>query len=231
MTAGTIRVVVADDQRSVRNSLRRILESQPDIRVAGEAADGVAALEQCRLLRPDVLLADVRMPRMDGLAVTRALAGPDAAGPDVADPVRVVVITTFGLDEYVRSALRNGARGFLLKRAGPALLIEGVRAAAAGDLLISPQMTTRLLRDGPPPLAPDPDRPGAPLTDRELDVARLVAQAQTNTEIAGRLFISPGTVKTHLANIQRKLKARNRVSIAAWVWEADHVSSGRDTPG
>jgi DNA-binding NarL/FixJ family response regulator len=220
VTADTIQVVIADDQQNVRRSLRSILQTQPDIRVTGEAADGVTAIDQCRLLRPDVLLADIRMPRKDGLEVTRALAG-----PDVTAPTRVVVITTFGLDEYVHAALRNGACGFLLKRARPALLIEGVRAAVAGGMLISPQLTIPLLRHQGRPLAHDRDDHPEPLTDRELDVARLVAQAQTNIEIAGKLFISPGTVKTHIANIQRKLGARNRVSIAAWAWETGQVRS------
>jgi DNA-binding NarL/FixJ family response regulator len=210
-----IRMVIADDQEMVRHNLRRILESEPDLRVVGEAADGVAAVEQARLLRPDVVLADVRMPRRDGLEVTRTLAG-----PNVPDPMRVVVITTFELDEYVYTALRNGACGFLLKRSGPTLLIEGVRAAMAGDMLISPQLTVRLLRhltSGHQPAR------AATLTDRELDVVRLIARARTNVEIATELFISPGTVKTHIASIQRKTGARNRVAIAAWAWETGNA--------
>jgi DNA-binding NarL/FixJ family response regulator len=210
-----IRVLVADDQEMVRHNLRRILESAPDVRVVGEAADGVAAVELARLLRPDVVLADIRMPRRDGLAVTRELAG-----PGVADPMRVVVITTFELDEYVYAALRNGACGFLLKRSGPALLVEGVRAAAAGEMLVSPQLTVRLLSHLTRQQAPD----GDVLTERELAVARLVARARTNAEIAAELFVTPGTVKTHLANIQRKTGTRNRVAIAAWVWETGNAS-------
>jgi DNA-binding NarL/FixJ family response regulator len=205
-----IRVLIADDQEMVRRNLRRILESAPDLRVVGEAADGVATVERARVLRPDVVLADIRMPRRDGLTVAR-----DLAGPDVPDPVRVVVITTFELDEYVYTALRNGACGFLLKRSGPALLIEGVRAAMAGDLLVSPQLTVRLLAH----LSGRHRAEGDELTERELAVARLVARARTNAEIAAELFVTPGTVKTHLANIQRKTGARNRVAIAAWVWE------------
>jgi DNA-binding NarL/FixJ family response regulator len=207
--ADVIRVLVADDQEMVRQHLRRILESVPDVRVVGEAADGVAAIEQAHVLRPDVVLADIRMPRKDGLAVARELDLP------------VVVITTFELDEYVYAALRDGACGFLLKRSGPALLIEGVRAAAAGEMLISPQLTLRLLGH----LA-RPQAGRAELTDRELDVARLVAQARTNAEIAAELFITTGTVKTHLANIQRKTGARNRVAIAAWAWETGHHAAG-----
>ncbi|HVV12763.1 MAG TPA: response regulator transcription factor [Amycolatopsis sp.] len=207
-----ISVLVADDQEMVRRNLRRILESQGDVRVVGEAVDGVEAIEQARELRPDVVLVDIRMPRKDGLAVARALAG-----PGVDDPLRVVVITTFDLDEYVYTALRNGACGFLLKRSGPALLVEGIRAAVAGDMLISPQVTVQLLRH----LA----RHGAagwhgePLTEREVAVVCLIADAKTNPEIAAELSITPGTVKTHVATIQRKLQARNRVAIAAWAWE------------
>ena len=207
----SIRVLIADDQEVVRRTLRRILEAEPDLVVAGEAADGIAAVGLARRLRPDVVLADIRMPGKDGIQVTR-----DLAGPGVADPLKVVVITTFDLDDYVRGALRAGACGFLLKRSGPRLLTEGVRAAAAGDLLISPQLTLRLL-DGLTRV-PDPADPAA-LTGRELDVARLVARARTNAEIAAELFVSPGTVKTHVANIQRKLDRPNRVGIAVWAWE------------
>ena len=207
----SIRVLIADDQEVVRRTLRRILEAEPDLVVAGEAADGIAAVGLARRLRPDVVLADIRMPGKDGIQVTR-----DLAGPAVADPLKVVVITTFDLDDYVRGALRAGACGFLLKRSGPRLLTEGVRAAAAGDLLISPQLTLRLL-DGLTRV-PDPADPAA-LTGRELDVARLVARARTNAEIAAELFVSPGTVKTHVANIQRKLDRPNRVGIAVWAWE------------
>ena len=207
----SIRVLIADDQEVVRRTLRRILEAEPDLVVAGEAADGVTAVGLARRLRPDVVLADIRMPGKDGIQVTR-----DLAGPAVADPLKVVVITTFDLDDYVRGALRAGACGFLLKRSGPRLLTEGVRAAAAGDLLISPQLTLRLL-DGLTRV-PDPADPAA-LTGRELDVARLVARARTNAEIAAELFVSPGTVKTHVANIQRKLDRPNRVGIAVWAWE------------
>ena len=207
----SIRVLIADDQEVVRRTLRRILEAEPDLVVAGEAADGVTAVGLARRLRPDVVLADIRMPGKDGIQVTR-----DLAGPGVAEPLKVVVITTFDLDDYVRGALRAGACGFLLKRSGPRLLTEGVRAAAAGDLLISPQLTLRLL-DGLTRV-PDPADPAA-LTGRELDVARLVARARTNAEIAAELFVSPGTVKTHVANIQRKLDRPNRVGIAVWAWE------------
>ncbi|MFF5258730.1 response regulator [Actinomadura viridis] len=213
----TTRILVADDQDDVRGAFRIILDAQPDMTVIAEAPDGASAVEQARLLRPDVVLADIRMPVLDGLEVTRLLAG-----PDVPAPLRVVVVTTFDLDEYVHAALRHGACGFLLKRSSPALLVEAVRAAMSGDTLISPQITVRLLRD----LAAPPRRavPGGTLSGREIEVARLVARGHTNAEIAAALFISPGTVKNHVAAVQRKLGARNRVGVAAWAWENGHAT-------
>jgi DNA-binding NarL/FixJ family response regulator len=206
-----IRVMIADDQAMVRTGFGMIIGAQPDMELVGEAADGVEAVAMARRLRPDVALFDIRMPRMDGLAALRLLAG-----PDVADPVKVVVVTTFDLDEYVHTALRNGAAGFLLKDSGPALLVEAVRAAVSGDALISPSITVRLLEHLSPP-APHGDDGG--LSPRELDVVKLAARGLTNAEIAGQLFISVGTVKTHLGSVQTKLGARNRVEIAAWAWE------------
>lgn len=211
-----IRILIADDQEMIRQGFRLILDAQPDMSVVGDAADGVAALELARRLRPDVVVADIRMPRLDGLELTRALAG-----PGVTDPMRVVVVTTFDLDEYVYAALRNGASGFLIKRAGPTLLVEAIRAAVAGDALISPSVTVRLLRhlrDG----ERNATAPAEPLTERELDVARLVAAGKTNVQIGAELFIAPGTVKTHIANIQRKLGVSNRVGIAVWAWNSGH---------
>ncbi|MEU5328409.1 response regulator transcription factor [Streptomyces parvus] len=210
------RILIVDDQEDVRSGFRLILGSQPDMTVVGEAADGLTAVGLARTLRPDLVLADIRMPGVDGLEVTRRLAG-----PGVPDPVRVLVVTTFDHDDYVRTALRDGACGFLLKRSGPGLLIEGVRAAMAGDMLISPQITVRLLQNlapAPPP-APAAPPPPSPLTAREQEIARLVAEGLTNAEIGERLFITAGTAKTHIANVQAKLKVRNRVGIAAWSWE------------
>lgn len=207
----TTRLLIADDQRGIRDSFRMVLDAQPDMAVVGEAPDGTAALHLARRLRPDVVLADIRMPGLDGLELTRALAG-----PEIADPVRVIVVTTFDQDEYVHTALRNGACGFLLKRSGPTLLVEAIRAAMSGDTLISPQLTVRLLRSVVDQAPPRTERP--PLSDRELEVVRLVAQGRTNAEIAADLFISAGTAKNHVANIGRKLDASNRVAIAAWAW-------------
>jgi DNA-binding NarL/FixJ family response regulator len=206
-----ISVLIADDQAMVRTGFGMIIGAQPDMTVVGEAADGVEAVALARRLRPDVALLDIRMPKMDGLEALRLLAG-----PGVADPVKVVVVTTFDLDEYVHQALRNGAAGFLLKDSGPALLVEAVRAAVSGDALISPSITVRLLEHLSPP-APSGDDGG--LSPREVDVVKLAARGLTNAEIARQLFISVGTVKTHLGSVQTKLGARNRVEIAAWAWE------------
>ncbi|MEV4759953.1 response regulator transcription factor [Micromonospora sp. NPDC049559] len=216
-----IRVLIADDQENIRVAYRIILDAQPDMVVVGEAADGASAVDQARHLRPDVVLADIRMPRVDGLELTRVLAG-----PEVPNPLRIVVVTSFDLDEYVYAALRNGAHGFLLKRSGPALLTEAIRAAVAGDALVSPQVTIRLLRHlTTPPTATT--RETVPLTPRERDVARLVAQGRTNAEIAATLFIAAGTVKNHLATIQQKLGVRNRVGIAARLWETGEITQSR----
>jgi DNA-binding NarL/FixJ family response regulator len=177
-------------------------------------------------LRPDVCLLDIRMPRLDGLEATRLLAG-----PGVEDPLRVVVVTTFDLDEYVYGALRGGACGFLLKGSGPTLLAEAVRAAAAGDSLVSPSVTVRLLKHLTQQEESRAARPGAsapsladPLTERELEVVRLVALGRTNAEIATELFVSLSTVKTHLSSVQVKLGTRNRVEIAAWAWQHGQVN-------
>jgi DNA-binding NarL/FixJ family response regulator len=210
----TIRVLIADDQAMIRSGLRLILEDQPDITVVAEAFDGVDAIEQARRIRPDVCLVDIRMPRLDGIEVTRALAG-----PGVARPLRVIVVTTFDLDEYVYGALRGGAVGFILKDAGPALLVEAVRAAHNGDALVSPSVTVRLLRHLTQ-TAPERSRPNPSLSERELEVVRAIARGRTNQEIGAELFISLSTAKSHLSTIQTKLGLRNRVEIAAWAWES-----------
>ncbi|WP_457100337.1 response regulator [Microbacterium sp. P5_E9] len=209
----SVRVLIADDQELVRTGLRMILDAQPDIEVAGEAADGAEAVALARTLRPDVCLMDIRMPVLDGLAATRMLAG-----PGVADPIPVVVITTFDLDEYVYEALRAGARGFLLKNAGATLLREAVHAAARGDALIDPNVTLRLIAAftrSAPAGAP----PATPLTDREEDVLAAVARGLGNTEVGRELHISLSTVKTHIASIMTKIGARNRVELAIWAAE------------
>lgn len=210
----SLRVVVADDQDLVRTGLVMILGAQPDLEVVGEAADGLAALDLATRLRPDVLLVDIRMPGLDGVEVTRRLAG-----PDVSDPMAVVVITTFDLDEYVVGALRAGARGFLLKDAGPDLLVQAVHAAADGDALIAPNVTRRLLATFADQRSAAPVQPVDPLTPREEEVLALVARGRTNAEIAAQLYVGLSTVKTHVASLMAKLGARNRVEIAMWAYD------------
>ncbi|QQT68860.1 response regulator transcription factor [Brevibacterium casei] len=204
-----IRVLVVDDQEMVRMGFTLILDADPEMTVVGQAADGVEAIGLAKSEDPDVILLDIRMPRLDGLA----------ALPRLTPLAKVIMVTTFDDEDYVDSALAGGASGFLLKDAGPDLLLAGVRAAAAGDALISPSLTLDLLsrRTGS---APAHDDRVARLSDREAEVARLVATGRTNQEIGAELFISLGTVKTHLANIQAQLGARNRVEIAAAMWES-----------
>jgi DNA-binding NarL/FixJ family response regulator len=217
----TIRVLIADDQDIVRAGLTMILDAQPGIDVVGEAADGREAVALARRLRPDVCLFDIRMPQIDGIEATRQLAG-----PDVDDPLAVVVITTFDLDEYVHGALKAGARGFLLKDAGPALLTQAIHAAAKGDALIAPSITARLLAAfADTPARPRPAPLIEPLTSREEEVLIPVAQGWTNSEIADGLHISISTVKTHLASLMRKLDARNRVEIAMWAYETGRIKT------
>jgi DNA-binding NarL/FixJ family response regulator len=218
--SAAIRVLIADDQDIIREAFGVILNAQADIDVIAEAGDGRSALEQARRLRPDVVLADIRMPLLDGLGLTRQLAG-----PGVPDPIAVVVVTTFDLDEYVYTALENGACGFLLKRSSPTLLVEAVRAAAGGEALISPQVTLRLiahLRQNRCAAGSSSSAGAAVrLTPREREIVVHVAHGATNSEIAQRLFISPGTAKNHLATIQAKIGARNRVAVAVWAWNND----------
>jgi DNA-binding NarL/FixJ family response regulator len=214
-----IRVVVADDQEIVRTGLRMILDAQPGVEVVGEAGDGRDAVEKARRLRPDVCLLDIRMPGMDGIEATRQVLA-------LPDPPAVVVITTFDLDEYVYSALRAGAKGFLLKDAGPELLTQAVHAAAAGDALIAPRITRRLLEtfaSGDAPTAGHPTEPIEPLTAREEDVLLTVARGRTNAEIATELYISLSTVKTHLSSLMAKLGARNRVELVMWAYDTGRM--------
>lgn len=217
----TIRVLIADDQDLVRTGLEMILNAQPDIEVVGTAGDGREAVSMAQRLRPDVCLFDIRMPEMDGIEATRLLAG-----PDVDDPIAVVVITTFDLDEYVYGALKAGAKGFLLKDAGPKLLVEAINAAAVGDALIAPNITSRLLAEFAQRLnAKAPAQPIDPLTDREEEVLLTVARGLTNGEIAEELFISVSTVKSHVASLMTKLGARNRVEIAIWAHETGRIDN------
>ncbi|MCG5461739.1 response regulator transcription factor [Micromonospora sp. MED01] len=213
----TVRVLVADDQEIVRTGLTIILNTQPGIEVVGGAGDGRQAVELARRLRPDVCLFDIRMPGMDGIEATRALAG-----PAVPEPLAVVVITTFDLDEYVYAALRAGARGFLLKEAGPDLLSQAVHAAANGDALIAPSVTTRLLKAfaDADPAAPR-QQPVEALTDREEQVLVAVARGRTNQEIADELYITLSTVKSHVTSLMTKLGVRNRVEVAMWAYETN----------
>lgn len=214
-----ITVVVADDQDLVRAGLRMILDAQPGIEVVGEATNGREAVAIARRLRPDVCLFDIRMPVLDGIEATRLVAG-----PDVENPLAVVVITTFDLDEYVHGALKAGARGFLLKDAGVDLLVQAVHAAANGDALIAPSVTARLLATFADASSSTPPRqPIEPLTTREEEVLLTVARGRTNAEVANDLHIGLSTVKTHVASLMTKLGARNRVEIAMWAYETGRV--------
>jgi DNA-binding NarL/FixJ family response regulator len=224
----SIRVLVADDQAMVRSGFRLIIDSQSDMQVVAEASNGVEALDLARRLRPDVCLVDIRMPLLDGIEVARALAS-----EQLEKPIRVVIVTTFDLDEYVFGAFHAGAVGFLLKDAGPALLLEAVRAAHNGDALISPSITVRLLQQFAVPSARRTARPRTTtsLSTRELEIARGIAGGHTNQEIAAALFISLSTVKSHITRIQSKLGARNRVDIAVWSWENGVMDAGpRELP-
>ncbi|MGB7449899.1 MAG: response regulator transcription factor [Ornithinimicrobium sp.] len=214
----SIRVLIADDQPIVRSGLTMLLDAQPDIDVVGAAADGREAVALALQLRPDVGLFDIRMPLLDGIEATRRLAG-----PDVAHPLPIVVITTFDLDEYVHGALKAGARGFLLKDAGPALLTQAIHAAAEGDALIAPSITVRLLATFAHAKTSPPGQPIEPLTAREEQVLLLVAHGRTNSEVAADLYISASTVKAHLASLMRKLGARNRVEVAMWAYETGRI--------
>jgi DNA-binding NarL/FixJ family response regulator len=218
------RVLIADDQPLMRTGFRMILDAEPDIEVVGEAADGEEAIRLAAHVRADVVLMDVRMPRLDGIEATRRLAG-----PRVEDPVRVLILTTFDLDEYVLAALRAGASGFLLKDAPPEDLVEAIRIVAAGDALIAPSVTRRLL-DRFATSLPDPAtvRPAAldSLTAREVEVLGLVARGMSNAEIAEQLVVSETTVKTHVGRILAKLDLRDRVQAVVLAYETGIVRPG-----
>jgi DNA-binding NarL/FixJ family response regulator len=213
-----IRVVIADDQSLVRAGFRALLAEEPDVAVVGEASDGDHAVRLARRERPDVVLMDIRMPGLDGLAATRQITtDPALAG------VRVVVLTTFELDEYVAEALRAGATGFLLKSTDPAELVRAVRVVAAGDALLSPSITRRVIEQFATRGAGPPPRQLAELTDREREVVTLVGTGLSNDEIAARLVVSPATAKTHVSRAMIKLGARDRAQLVVFAYEAGLV--------
>ena len=217
-----IRVLVADDQPVVRAGFQTILEAQPDIVVVGEAADGREAVERARRTKPDVVLMDVRMPNLDGLQATRLLAG-----PDVPDPVRVLVLTTFDLDDYVYEALRAGASGFLLKDVRRDELVSAVRVVAAGDALLAPSVTRRLIREFARRPAPNASQTVMQsLTPRERDVFDLVARGLSNAEIAARLYLGEATVKSHVTHILIKLGLRDRIQAVIHAYETGLIRPG-----
>ncbi|MEA2450655.1 MAG: hypothetical protein QOG63_2587 [Thermoleophilaceae bacterium] len=219
-----IRVVIADDQAVVRGGLRLILESEQDISVVGEAADGVAALELVRTLDPDVVLMDIRMPELDGIEATRRV-------PQTGASSHVLVLTTYGMDESVYDALKAGAAGFLLKTASPRRLIEATRVVAAGEALLAPEVTRRLVDRFIGGVRPGSTRTPEleELTERELEVLGLIARGLSNAEIAAKLFVSDGTVKTHVTRILSKLGLRDRVQAVVLAYECGIVEPGGGT--
>ncbi len=220
-----IRVLLADDDVLVRSGLRALLDAEDDITVVGEAADGREAVDRARELRPDVVLMDVRMPRLDGVGATREL---------VSWPhrPRVLVLTTFDLDEVVDDALDAGADGFLLKRATPEELIEGIRVVYRGDALVAPAVTRRLLTAYAARRPPDRERLrlAAELTEREAEVLRALAEGLSNAEIAGQIWLSPETVKTHVKSILLKLGARDRTQAVVWAYRTGFVAPSPGEP-
>ncbi len=218
----TIRVVLVDDQSMIRTGLRMVLAAEPDIAVVGEAGDGASGVRVVTELEPDVVLLDVRMPGMDGLEAARRIL---SAGLST----RVVVLTTFDEDEYVTAALRAGVSGFLLKVAPPEDLVAAVRTVAAGQGLLDPAVTLRVIRSFAGAPAPDPERAAAlaQLTERETDVLALVAAGLSNAEIAARLYLGEATVKTHVSRVLLKLGLRDRVQAVAFAYESGLVTPGR----
>ncbi len=218
-----VRVLIVDDQVLVRTGFRMILEAEPDLEVVGEASDGIEAVSQARALKPDVVLMDVRMPEVDGIEATRQLLG----GEEVAS--KVVMLTTFDMDEYVYEALRAGASGFLLKDVPPEQLVAGIRAVASGDALLAPSVTRRVIeefvRRPPDSVRAQPERLSE-LTARELEVLKLIARGLSNAEIAKELFVSETTVKTHVAHVLMKLNLRDRVQAVVLAYESGLVQPG-----
>jgi len=221
----TLGVLIVDDQALVRAGFRMILEAEEDMDVVGEAADGRQAVAETRRLRPDVVLMDVRMPDVDGIEATRRLLG--AGGADA----KVVMLTTFDMDEYVYDALRAGASGFLLKDVPPEQLVAGIRAVASGDALLAPSVTRRVIEEfvrRPPDSVRTAPPELAELTARELEVLELIARGRSNAEIAKELFVSETTVKTHVAHVLMKLKLRDRVQAVVFAYESGLVLPGDD---
>lgn len=214
-----IRVIIADDRTDIREGLRQILTSDSSIDVVAEAASGTEAIAAIREYAPDVALVDIQMPSLDGLEVARI------AGADPTITTKIIIVTTFDVDEYVYRALQYGAAGFILKRSRPPLLIEAVHAAASGERLISPSVTLRLLQQMTVMKPKTALTTSPPLTEREIEIAGEVATGKTNAEIGDSLYISPGTVKTHIATIQRKLGVKNRMGVAMQAWENGWRSS------
>ncbi|MEU7953380.1 response regulator transcription factor [Micromonospora chalcea] len=215
-----IRVLVCDDQALIRTGFTTIIDAQPDMEAVGECGDGHAAVDLAGRLRPDVVVMDVRMPVLDGIKATRLLAG---AG--VAQPVKVLVVTTFNLDEYVYEALRAGASGFLLKDAPPAQLLHGIRTVASGAALLAPEVTRQLVGRYAARIRPAEGAPAdVGLTPRELEVLRLIADGLSNSEIAARLVISQETVKTYVSRILTKLDVRDRVQAVVYAYRTGLVT-------